>query len=123
MTVNWCQKHQKKKTIPLKIYESKPLIWLSTASRSDRKEERISDSYRNICEAKLIFEQLLKIDEELGELKLKKKQLLLLDIEVREISLQDYTKVAIKQDSIICLLKSIQLMLFKVERQTLFSIV
>ena len=64
---------KEEKTIPLKIYESKPLIWLSTASRSDRKEERISDSYRNICEAKLIFEQLLKIDEELGELKLKKE--------------------------------------------------
>lgn len=64
---------KEEKTIPLKMYESKPLVWLSTASRSDRKEERISDSYRNICEAKLIFEQLLEIDEELGELKLKKE--------------------------------------------------
>lgn len=64
---------KEEKTIPLKMYESKPLVWLSTASRSDRKEERISDSYRNTCEAKLIFEQLLEIDEELGELKLKKE--------------------------------------------------
>lgn len=64
---------KEEKTIPLKIYESKPLVWLSTASKSDRKEERISDSYRNTCEAKLIFEQLLEIDEELGELKLKKE--------------------------------------------------
>lgn len=64
---------KEEKTIPLKMYESKPLVWLSTASRPDRKEERISDSYRNTCEAKLIFEQLLEIDEELGELKLKKE--------------------------------------------------
>lgn len=64
---------REEKTIPLKIYESKPLVWLSTAARPDRKEEKISDSYRNTCEAKLIFEQLLEIDEELGELKLKKE--------------------------------------------------
>ena len=64
---------REEKTIPLKMYESKPLVWLSTAARSDRKEERISDSYRNTCEAKLIFEQLLEIDGELGELKLKKE--------------------------------------------------
>lgn len=64
---------RKEKTIPLKIYESKPLVWLSTAARADRKEEKISDSYRNTCEAKIIFEQLLEIDEELGELKLKKE--------------------------------------------------
>ena len=64
---------REEKTIPLKMFESKPLVWLSTASRSDRKEERISDSYRNSCEAKIIFEQLLEIDEELGELKLKKE--------------------------------------------------
>lgn len=64
---------KEEKTIPLKMYDSKPLVWLSTASRSDRKEERISDSYRNTCEAKIIFDQLLKIDEELSELKLKKE--------------------------------------------------
>lgn len=64
---------RKEKTIPLKMYESKPLVWLSTASRSDRKEELIADSYRNTCEAKLIFDQLLEIDKELGELKLKKE--------------------------------------------------
>lgn len=64
---------KKEKTIPLKMYESKPLVWLSTASRPDRKEERISDSYRNTCETKLIFEQLLEIDKELDELKLKKE--------------------------------------------------
>lgn len=61
------------KTIPLKMYDSKPLIWLSTATRADRKEERILDSYRNNCEAKLIFEQLLEIDEELDHLKLTKE--------------------------------------------------
>lgn len=64
---------REEKTIPLKMFESKPLVWLSTASRTDRKEERISDSFRNTCEAKLIFEQLLEIDEELGGLKLKKE--------------------------------------------------
>lgn len=64
---------REKKTIPLKIFENKPLVWLSTASMSDRREEPISDSYRNSCEAKLIFEQLLLIDEELRELELKKE--------------------------------------------------
>ncbi len=61
------------KTIPLKMYENKPLVWLSTASRSNRKEERISDSFRNSVEAKIIFAQLLQIDDELGELKTKKE--------------------------------------------------
>lgn len=64
---------KEEKTIPLKMYDSKPLVWLSTVNNSDRKEERIADSYRNSCEAKIIFEQLLQIDEELGELKLKKE--------------------------------------------------
>ena len=61
------------KTIPLKMYDGKPLVWLSTAARADRKEEMIVDSYRNTCEAKVIFEQLLKIDAELEKLKLKKE--------------------------------------------------
>ena len=61
------------KTIPLKIYDNKSLIWLSTSSREDKKEERISDSYRNTCEANIIFEQLLEIDKELEELELKKE--------------------------------------------------
>lgn len=64
---------KQEKTIPLKIYESKSLVWLTTAENSDRKEERISDSYRNSCEAKIIFEQLLEIDKELSELKEKKE--------------------------------------------------
>lgn len=64
---------KEEKTIPIKIYQNKPLVWLSTALRLDRKEEPIADSFRNTCEAKIIFEQLLKIDEELGELKLKKE--------------------------------------------------
>ncbi len=64
---------REEKTIPLKMYENKPLVWLSTASRSNRKEERISDSFRNSVEAKIIFEQLLQIDDELGELKTKKE--------------------------------------------------
>ena len=64
---------KEEKTIPLKMYENRSLIWLSTANNPDRREEEISDSYRNSCEAKIIFEQLLKIDEELGEMKLKKE--------------------------------------------------
>ena len=39
-----------------------------------RKEEKISDSYRNTTEARIIFEQLLLVDEEIGRLKLKKKE-------------------------------------------------
>lgn len=61
------------KTIPLKLYECKPLVWLTTAENADRKEEHISDSYRNPCEAKIIFEQLLEIDKELGNMKQKKE--------------------------------------------------
>lgn len=64
---------REKKTIPLEVYEGKPLVWLTTAENTDRKEERISDSYSNTCEAKLIFEQLLEVDEELGKLKLEKE--------------------------------------------------
>lgn len=64
---------REEKTIPLKMYDNKPLVWLSTVDKSNKKEERIADSYRNSCEAKLIFEQLLEIDEELGNLKLKKE--------------------------------------------------
>lgn len=64
---------KEEKTIPLKIYDSKSLVWLTTAENTERREERISDSYRNTYEAKIIFEQLLIIDEELGEQKLKKE--------------------------------------------------
>ncbi|MDE7252974.1 MAG: protein kinase [Acetatifactor sp.] len=64
---------REEKTIPLKIYESKPLVWLTTAESPDRKEEKVSDSYSNSYEAKIIFEQLLEIDQELGELRLKKE--------------------------------------------------
>ena len=92
---------KEEKTIPIKIYQNKPLVWLSTALRLDRKEEPIADSFRNTCEAKIIFEQLLKIDEELGELKLKKKLLLLQVIGVKGIRLYDYMKVNIKINYII----------------------
>lgn len=64
---------REEKTIPLKMYEEKPLVWLTTSENADRREERISDSYGNSCEAKIIFEQLLLIDEELGEQKFKKE--------------------------------------------------
>ena len=64
---------REEKTIPLKMYDNKPLVWLSTVDKSNKKEERIADSYRNSCEAKLIFEHLLEIDEELGKLKTKKE--------------------------------------------------
>lgn len=64
---------RKEKTIPLKLYESKSLVWLTTAENPDRREEPISDSYRNSCEANIIFEQLLEIDEELGKLKQEKE--------------------------------------------------
>ena len=29
------------KTIPLKVYDNKPLVWLSTVDKSNKKEERI----------------------------------------------------------------------------------
>lgn len=65
---------KEKKTIPLKMYENKPLVWLTTSDNPDKKEEKIAtDTYRNTCEAKIIFEQLLQIDDELGEQRLKKE--------------------------------------------------
>lgn len=64
---------REEKTIPLEMYESKPLVWLTTAENPNRKEEAISDTYRNSCEANIIFEQLLQIDKELGDLNRKKE--------------------------------------------------
>ena len=64
---------REEKTIPLEMYENKPLVWLTTAANPDKKEEIISDTYRNSCEANIIFDQLLQIDEELGNLKQKKE--------------------------------------------------
>ena len=61
------------KTIPLELYESKALVWLSTCNQKNRKEERSGVSYRNSFEAKLIFEQLFLIDKELEDLGLKKE--------------------------------------------------
>lgn len=61
------------KTIPLKMYDNKALIWLSTCNKGDNAEERIKKSYRNRCEAKLIFQQLCLIDKELNEQDLYKK--------------------------------------------------
>ena len=60
---------KEEKTIPLKMYEEKALVWLSTSTRKDNAEERIGKTFRNRCEAKIIFEQLLEIELELSELK------------------------------------------------------
>lgn len=64
---------KEEKTIPLKIYEDKPLVWLSTALRTDNTEEPIGKTFRNSCEAKIIFEQLIEIEEELKEQRLYKE--------------------------------------------------
>lgn len=61
------------KAIPLELYESKALVWLSTCNQKNRKEEHSGVSFRNSFEAKLIFEQLLFIDKELRDLGLKKE--------------------------------------------------
>lgn len=60
---------KEEKTIPLKMYDNKSLVWLSTSKRKDNAEERIGKTFRNRCEAKIIFEQLLEIEAELAELK------------------------------------------------------
>ncbi|WIW69851.1 AAA domain-containing protein [Anaerosinus gibii] len=66
-----------KKSIPLKVFDNNSLVWLSTACRNDNKEEIIRSgqyyTYRNRCEAAVIFEYLLLINDELEELKLKKE--------------------------------------------------
>lgn len=61
-------------TIPIGLYDSKPLVWLDTENNKGRREERIGENtYRNTLEAKVIFEQLLKINEELVRLNQKKE--------------------------------------------------
>ena len=60
---------KEEKTIPLKMYDEKPLVWLSTSKRKDNAEERIGKTFRNRCEAKIIFEQLVEIEAELADLK------------------------------------------------------
>jgi len=68
---------KKEKSIALKIFSNKSLIWLSTAQKSDNKEEILRSgqyyTYRNRCEANIIFDYLLKIDDELDDLKLNKE--------------------------------------------------
>ena len=59
--------------IPLSLYGGSALVWLSTSLNSNRKEDRIHNSFRNTVEAKIIFEQLLLIDDELGDLHLRKE--------------------------------------------------
>lgn len=57
----------------LRSMKANPLFGLQLRKIRDRKEEKISDSYCNSYEAKIFFEQLLEIDEELGKLKLDKE--------------------------------------------------
>lgn len=64
---------KEEKTIPLKLFNSRALVWLSTTKRKNNKEEHLVSTYQNQCEAKIIFEYLQKIDKELGELALKKE--------------------------------------------------
>ena len=64
---------KEEKTIPLKMYEGKSLVWLSTSLKTDNTEEHIGKTYRNSCETKIIFEQLLEIEEELKEQNLHKE--------------------------------------------------
>ncbi|NRT78229.1 serine/threonine-protein kinase [Clostridium beijerinckii] len=68
---------KKDKTIPLKMFNEKSLIWLSTSQRSNNKEEILRSeqyyTYRNRCEANIIFDYLLKINDELEELELYKE--------------------------------------------------
>lgn len=68
---------KKQKSIPLKMFDSKSLIWLSTVQKSDNKQEILHSgqycTYRNRCEANIIFDYLLKINDELDDLKLKKE--------------------------------------------------
>ena len=64
---------KEEKTIPLKMYEDKPLVWLSTDLRTDNAEEPIGKTFRNSCETKIIFEQLIEIEEELKEQNLYKE--------------------------------------------------
>lgn len=64
---------KEEKTIPLKVFNNKALVWLSTTRRNNNKEEYLVSTYQNQCEAKIIFEYLQKIDAELGLQNLKKE--------------------------------------------------
>lgn len=63
---------KEEKTIPLKLYQGKSLIWLSTSKQTNNTEEQIGFTYQNSCEAKIVFKQLLLIDKELQQLHLQK---------------------------------------------------
>lgn len=60
------------KTLPLSLYESKPLVWLSTSHNpKERKEEekigRDEITYRNPFEVAIIFRELVKINAEIHD--------------------------------------------------------
>ena len=61
------------KMLPIKRYENRPLVWLSTSNRDDREEQKINLTYRNSCELKIIFDELLVINKELSEQKIHKE--------------------------------------------------
>ena len=61
------------KMLPIKRYENRPLVWLSTSNRDDREEQKINHTYRNSCELKIIFDELLVINKEISEQKIHKE--------------------------------------------------
>ena len=65
--------NKEEKTIPLKVYDNKALVWLSTCRMDNNREERLGVTYRNTCEARIIFEQLLIVNEELKEMGITKE--------------------------------------------------
>ena len=58
------------KSLPIKVFDGKPLVWLSTASHSQRFERPLvtggQTTYRNDTEIDIIFDYLLKIDAEIA---------------------------------------------------------
>ena len=67
-----------KKNHSLKRWKGKGVVWISTYNKQNRTEQPINISsshktYRNTCEAEIIFKLLIDIDNEYGVLKLKKE--------------------------------------------------
>ncbi|MEX0058113.1 AAA domain-containing protein [Clostridium butyricum] len=67
----------KDKSIPFDFWGNKAIVWLSTSNNLDAKEETISigqhKTYRNTCEANIIFKYIEKMDSELSNNNIKKE--------------------------------------------------
>lgn len=65
------------KTVETELWGKKAIVWLSTNKKKTAKEEAVSKSqhktYRNVCESEVIFEYLLKLENDFKKRGIKKE--------------------------------------------------